>query len=255
MQLPDAAPFTVWPSRLAAQAPGGESALHRHHAMHLLLARGGEVRVQVENDEYCAPGVLTAPDVPHAVSAAGRVVVIAFWDPESVDGTSLRATFEGRVRPISDAERDALLADLPETPGRRDLDAFMTRARNTLAAPVLRPQMHPRVRALLRVLREDTEIDTSLEALAERVDLSPSRLMHVFTESVGIPLRPYLLWLKLQRAATSIVNGATLTEAAFEAGFADAAHMSRTFKRMFGMSPSELQRRSHRDAPGGHSIG
>ena len=68
--------------------------------------------------------------------------------------------------------------------------------------------------------------------------------MHVFTESVGIPLRPYLLWLKLQRAATSIVNGVRLTEAAFEAGFADSAHMSRTFKRMFGMTPSALQRRS-----------
>ena len=246
MQLPHTAPFTIWPSRLAAQAPGDESAPHAHHTIHLVLARRGDVRVRVGDAEYSAPGVLTAPDVVHAVGAADRIVVLAFWDPESVDGASLRATFDTDLRLISQAERLELLDGLPDAPGRDDLDGFMTRARDTLAAPMSRPRMHPRVRRLLTVLKDDVDVDTSLEALAARVDLSPSRLMHVFTESVGIPLRPYLLWLKLQRAATSIVNGVPLTDAAHEAGFADSAHMTRTFKRMFGMTPSALQRRSHK---------
>ena len=244
VQLPDAAPFTIWPSRLAAQAPGDESKPHAHHTMHLLLARSGELRVQVGTNRHRAPGVLTAPDIGHAVDATGSELVLAFWDPESVDGASLRATIKGGVRLISEAERRALLDGLPETPNRTDLDTFMSRARDTLAGPTSRPKTHPRVTSLLKTLRDDANIDTSLEALAARVSLSPSRLMHVFTESVGIPLRPYLLWLKLQRAATSIVNGVPLTEAAVEAGFADSAHMTRTFKRMFGMTPSLLQRRS-----------
>jgi AraC-like DNA-binding protein len=70
--------------------------------------------------------------------------------------------------------------------------------------------------------------------------------MHVFTESLGIPLRPYLRWLRFQRAATAIVAGMPLTRAAVEAGFSDAAHMTRTFKQMFGLAPSALQRRSRR---------
>lgn len=240
----------MWPARLAAQAPGDESAPHAHHAMHLVLARQGDLRIQIGDDAHEAAGVLTAPDVRHAVRATGRTVVLAFWEPESVDGARLRATVEGGARLVSEAERRGLLEGLPEAPGRDDLDAFMARALDTLAPPSpaspppVRPAVHPRVRTLLRVLRDEAELDTSLEALAARVRLSPSRLMHVFTESVGIPLRPYLLWLKLQRAATSIVHGVGLTEAAVEAGFADAAHMSRTFKRMFGMTPSALQRRS-----------
>ncbi|MEM7704982.1 MAG: AraC family transcriptional regulator [Pseudomonadota bacterium] len=246
MQLPDAAPFTIWPSRLAAQTPGDESSPHAHHTMHLLLARSGDMQVEVGDDTHHAPGVLTAPDVSHAVKAGGLVVVLAFWDPESVDGASLRATFEGSARLISDGERRTLLAGLPDTPGREDLDAFMERARDMLAAPMAPPHMHPRLHSLLSALRDDAEIDTSLTALAARVSLSPARLMHVFTDSVGIPLRPYLLWLKLQRAATSIVNGVDLSAAAVEAGFSDAAHMSRTFKRMFGMTPSALQQRSRR---------
>ena len=104
--------------------------------------------------------------------------------------------------------------------------------------------MHPHVRRLLRELRErPPDADVSLESLARWTGLSSSRLMHVFTESVGIPLRPYLRWLRFQRAATAIVAGSPLSAAAMEAGFSDAAHMTRTFKRMFGLPPSALQRR------------
>jgi AraC-like DNA-binding protein len=88
--------------------------------------------------------------------------------------------------------------------------------------------------------------DTSLDALAASVGLSPGRLMHAFTASLGIPLRPYVAWLKLQRAAAAIATGAPLAEAANSSGFADAAHMSRTFRRMFGVPPSALR---PRDAP------
>ena len=80
-----------------------------------------------------------------------------------------------------------------------------------------------------------------VQALARSVGLSPSRLMHVFTESIGIPLRPYLSWLRVQRAAMAIVNGSPLGDAAHTAGFADASHMTRTFKRMLGAAPSVLR--------------
>jgi transcriptional regulator GlxA family with amidase domain len=99
------------------------------------------------------------------------------------------------------------------------------------------------VRRLLAVLRDSGVDDaTSRESLASSVKLSPSRLMHVFTASTGIPLRPYLAWLRLQRAATAIVNGSSMGGAAHAAGFADASHMSRTFRRMLGVAPSLLQR-------------
>jgi AraC-like DNA-binding protein len=118
-------------------------------------------------------------------------------------------------------------------------------ARLGAAAPARRPPLHPRVRRVLRHLRAlPPDADVSLDALAEVAGLSPGRLMHAFTESVGIPLRPYLAWLRLQRAAGEVVTGASLSAAAASAGFSDAAHMSRTFRRMLGMSPSMLQPRA-----------
>jgi AraC-like DNA-binding protein len=71
--------------------------------------------------------------------------------------------------------------------------------------------------------------------------------MHAFSKEVGIPLRPYLRWLKLERAGSAIATGATLSDAAYAAGFADAAHMTRTFKGMLGVTPSEVRQRALRE--------
>lgn len=79
-----------------------------------------------------------------------------------------------------------------------------------------------------------------IRALADRVALSPSRLGELFRRDIGIPLRRYLLWLRLIEAVEALAGGLTLTEAAHRAGFADSAHFTRTFNRMFGMPPSAL---------------
>ena len=102
--------------------------------------------------------------------------------------------------------------------------------------------LHPGVRRVLRYLGEPQAAsnDLSLKTLAGIASVSPSRFMHAFTESVGVPVRPYILWLRLQRAACDLRDGASVTSAAHRAGFADAAHMTRTFRRMLGATPSDL---------------
>jgi AraC-like DNA-binding protein len=153
--------------------------------------------------------------------------------------------FHGPMRLIDSAERAALLHAADPVAFVRDGAGEWSRSAARilgLSPSDLRRAIHPRVRKLLALLQDGTfEGVVSLDALAEAVGLSPSRLMHVFTESVGIPLRPYLSWLRLQRAATAIISGASLTEAAHAAGFADAAHMSRSFKRTLGVAPSLLR--------------
>lgn len=248
MHLPEAAPLALWPSLFAVQAPGDASEAHRHHALHLVLAREGALSARVgdESAPTTSAGVLTAPDVPHSIDARGREVVLVFVEPEADVGARLLATLRGPARRMSGEQRDALLTGLDPRPGTRALSEWLEPAVDRLAGSA-RPErrMHPRVRRLLAILKDlPPDADVSLEALGARVGLSPSRLMHVFTESVGIPLRPYVLWLRVQRAATAIVHGAPLARAASEAGFSDAAHMSRTFRGMFGLPPSALARRS-----------
>jgi len=218
--------------------------------MHFILAVEGDIGVRTsDNGRWSrAAGVLTAPDIIHAVDADGVEVVLIFMDPESDYGAMFRHAFQGPMRLIDSVERAALMQGADPSVFVRDgADEWSRSAARILGLGLTPPNgrrpIHPRVRKVLSLLRDGRfEDEASLEVLAEAVGLSPSRLMHVFTESIGIPLRPYLSWLRLQRAAAAIVSGkVSLTEAAHAAGFADAAHMSRSFKRALGVAPSALR--------------
>ncbi len=236
----------LWPPLLATRGPGAKSAQHAHHAMHVVLAVDGALRLRTASVWRRVAGVLTAPDVPHAIDGSGAEVLLVFLDPESDAGVALQSALRGPTRAIADDERDRLVAGAdPLAIMREDGVAWTRHAVAVLgsgAPPAAPRRIHPRVRKLLRQLRAlPVGGDASLETLAQSVGLSPGRLMHAFTESIGVPLRPYLAWLKLQRAAAAVVAGVPLSEAAVAAGFADAAHMSRTFRHMLGMPPSALR--------------
>lgn len=233
----------LWPPLLAILGGGASTRRHAHHAMHLVLALEGNLSLVVDEERLSGAGVLTAPNVEHEIDAGGVQRLLVFLDPESDAGRQLLATVKGSHRMITAEQRDALTRGVdPVALMSGGGVAWAATATQLLGAAPLAPlKMHPGVRQALKHLKEaGTQADTSLEALAVVAGISPGRFMHVFTESVGIPLRPYLAWLKLQRAVSAIVGGRTLSQAALAAGFSDSAHMSRAFARMLGIRPREL---------------
>jgi len=81
----------------------------------------------------------------------------------------------------------------------------------------------------------------TLDDVASHVFLSPSRLRHLFAEQTGMALPPYILWRRFLRIWDLMMSGESLSTAAHAAGFADAAHLTRTSRRMFGFAPSAMQ--------------
>jgi AraC-like DNA-binding protein len=104
------------------------------------------------------------------------------------------------------------------------------------------PILDPRVVRARELLRSAPIHRLTLGDLAAAVSLSPSRLAHLLRAHLGLPVRRYLLWLRLRDALREIAGGATITCAAHAAGFADAPHLDRTFRRMLGFTPSAALR-------------
>lgn len=52
----------------------------------------------------------------------------------------------------------------------------------------------------------------------------------------------YAVWTRLVEACSYLAGGRSLTSAALQAGFSDAAHFSRTFRKTFGLAPSQITR-------------
>lgn len=55
---------------------------------------------------------------------------------------------------------------------------------------------------------------------------------------MGVSVKRFLLWLRVLRAAQLAHQTRDLTELAHAAGFADSAHMSRSFVDLLGQPPS-----------------
>jgi len=182
---------------------------------------------------------LVRPDAAHEVDARSTTVLIGFVDSESELGTALVERIEGEIFCIPENQvarwRTALGPTLTESRVERWVRTELLHRHRAV-------RIHPRVNRVLKYLREKLGVsyDFSLKTLSGVSGLSQSRFMHVFTESVGVPLRPYVLWLRVQRASCDLMAGASATSAAHNAGFSDAAHLTRTFRKMLGMTPTDL---------------
>jgi AraC-like DNA-binding protein len=97
-----------------------------------------------------------------------------------------------------------------------------------------------RVQAILAWIQSRLDYPVSLADAAGLAGLSEARVRHLFVEQTGLPFRTYLLWLRLMKGLDGFARGASLTDAALDAGFSDSAHFSRTFRRMFGTKAAAL---------------
>ena len=205
----------------------GTAETHAHHTVQVIVARRGEVVLADASGARlgCRACVIPA-DVPHAVVRGVDEMVLTHLDPETPEGREL-----GRS------------VDPPHSVGAWSRAGDVLRART--AAPQVEPRFprHPAVATVLRLLPERLDgPPVRLSEMARAVNLSESRLAHLFSEEVGLPFRPYVLWLRMRRAMEMVAAGRSLTEAAHEAGFADSAHLSRVSRRMFGIAPSQFTR-------------
>ena len=210
------------------------------------MALRGTLRFrQRQRQRWTACGaVLVRPDAWHEVNARGTDVLIAFVDAESDLGAALAertASEVAMIPPATVAEWRTQLGDPASLTAAR-VEPWVTR---TLLYDRRPPPIDYRVKRVLRALpsRLAEAEAVSLDAVAASVRLSPSRFMHLFTSSVGVPLRPYVLWLRLQRGARELALGKSVADSAHAAGFSDAAHFTRTFRRMIGATPRQILRR------------
>lgn len=82
-----------------------------------------------------------------------------------------------------------------------------------------------------------------IRELADGVGVHPVTLARAFRRTFGCTIGEYRRRLRLERAATQLVDSeAPLAQIALAAGFADQSHFSNLFRRRHGISPSSYRR-------------
>lgn len=226
---------------------GIKGTVHSHHAVQVTFALEGWYRLESGDQSVDTPVAAVAPDARHAITSNGTVAFV-YVEPESIAGrAAVRRLFtKRRLASVDTAIFDRLPADLlaayrdPAVTEARLVDigrAFVSR----LSGEVEIPTVDERVSKVIAWANAQLATSIRLADAAAVAGLSPDRLRHIFVRHTGLPFRTYVLWLRLLRAVEAFSHGESLTNAAHQAGFADSAHLSRTFRRTFGVAAAELR--------------
>ena len=189
----------------------GATDSHAHYAHQLMLSTGAPFTAQLDGVIHTARHLLVDSLRPHAIMAAPAPMLTIYAEPQRLGGAALLAAAGGADAPTP----DGIAAALQAQPRQVLADARLQRALD-------------QVDALLSG-------KVSAAAVAGAAHLSLSQLERLFSAQLGLPVRRLVLWRRLRLAIRFILLGSTLTDAAHGAGFADAAHFSRTMRSLFGV--------------------
>jgi AraC-like DNA-binding protein len=231
--------------RAVAIVPG-----HSHYATQIAFGSEFGLRFRPTDAEPWTSydGAVIASRQPHSMDSMHvPYCAVIFVEPETREGRALHELFgdSGISALAADALADVGPALFSAWQQQRSADAVIAAARDVVRE--LTGGIEPVVATDERILRAISHVrshlgsELTLESVADVACLSPSRFRHLFVEETGMALRPYILWRRFLHVWELLARGVSLSAAAHAAGFADAAHLTRTSRRMFGFPPSALQ--------------
>jgi AraC-like DNA-binding protein len=228
----------------------GRTHWHEHHAHQLALAPEGHFRFRTEAEGAWRTfeGAIVPSHCTHQFEIDGVTLVHLFVEPESRAGRSLTARYGATAiaevpAPQARAVAKGLFEALVRSPSR---DTMVKAAHAAVAilcgdSTEIDKALDKRLVRALEYIQANVRDSLSLGEVASAVALSESHFRHLFVAETGSSFRAYVLWLRINLAIDAAMAGASWTDAAHEAGFADSAHLTRTHKRMFGIEPTAVK--------------
>lgn len=240
----------VWDEQAIFLGQAADASLHESPAIKVCVSIEGSFGLRIREDDTFTnyKSAIIAPGQPHAIDGRHNRMVMLLLAPETALAQPLAPIFSKRG--ISRLSEDAvekirnLFADLDDRlNAHENLDDICSEMVAAIGSEFSLP-IDSRVAQSIEWIRSSRDQGISVAEIAAGVELSESRFSHLFTENVRVPVRRYLLWLRLRDAMHLLAQGTSLTEVAHEAGFADSAHLARTFRSLLGIAPSALTRES-----------
>jgi AraC family transcriptional regulator len=90
-------------------------------------------------------------------------------------------------------------------------------------------------------IQDHLDTDLTVSRIAQAVYISPYHFTKLFKQSTGQSPHQYVVEARVRKAKELLTKGKfTISEAAYHVGFVDQSHLTRHFKRVFGLPPKRL---------------
>lgn len=232
---------------------------HSHDDATIVYVSEGRVAVEIEGETHSVGPGMMAVIGPHQIHAARpasrggwrmRSAQVALRDLGFSEWTPSRPGFIDR--PVRDAfdpftRRFVALHQRAESPMSMEIGSGVSDAARALQrelvemfAPVGDDDPNDPLVAARGLLIGSEFRDAVLPEIAEAVGLSEFGLVKQFRRRFGISPHRWRLQNRANDVSHLLRDGIGLADAAAVCGFSDQSHMSRTFKRVFGVTPGQF---------------
>jgi AraC-like DNA-binding protein len=110
---------------------------------------------------------------------------------------------------------------------------------DTPRLPVVMTPARARVGRALDMMHDRLAENLSVDDLALAAALSPYHFIRTFRREMGMPPHAYLTQIRLRHARSVLAAGVAPVDAALAAGFSDQSHLTKHFKRSYGITPAQ----------------
>lgn len=203
---------------------------HAHPAIEILYSESGEIEIEIDNCVH--------QNIFFAMIAANKLHKVTYKT-----GTILMLMLECNVPQLHDllfefdiVLRNGLHLDAQKNDRTTVMDTILKAFKNA-TEPITN---EPRIEKCLHYLNGTTlSYNDMIKELKLVTYLSESRLSHLFKAEMGISIKRFFVWTNLKKTIEQVVNGEkNMYQASIENGFYDQAHLSKAFKKIFGVTPS-----------------
>lgn len=99
---------------------------------------------------------------------------------------------------------------------------------------------------IMQYLYVNYQNDVRIDDIAAYLGISSSYMCRVFKQYTGVTIVGYLNQLRCKNAISLMKDGYSMTQASAMVGYNDYTYFSRTFKKIYGVSPKELIKKKPR---------
>jgi AraC-like DNA-binding protein len=218
----------VW---VAFRGASAENRMHAHAALQVVASSDQLTLVDADASQYCGRAWVVRSGVRHCLLPASALTLVLI-EPQSRLATGLLQRFpEAPIAQLPDDLAELLVSSIPVEEVVQTLERGVLERSTPIDSRLLQ--------ALAFLDREATK--DAVAAASAHCGLSPSRLRALAQQQFCVPLSKLLLWKKIRRAFLAMGRGSGLADAAYEAGFADQAHLTRTMADVIGLTPHTAQ--------------
>jgi len=222
---------------------------HKHYAIQIGLVLNGSYRLFIEDKEYDRHNFIIHSNVPHRHVSKNGALFCILIDPTTDLGNALVKKYAPPYKPITicqDALRDLRyeLSDRNQA-GGQSIENLEFKIFKLLKLPPAKRTIDSRIAKLIEAMHDTPAVEIDLDTLINEIPLSKSRIRSLFKQQTGLSMQRYLLWVKIKHAFYHIMQNKSLSEAAFLAGFADYAHLSRVIHQISGMTMKSILKDSY----------